>query len=709
MKKLFFFLQKTIWAITFLGIFTSVWAQPLIPCYKGGLWGFRDLEGNIIIACKYNDVNFFIDGVAHVKMGEKTGLINREGQEIASCDYDMILNFHKGIAVAKKNGKYGLLSIDGQEVVAFEYDFAVNFENGLARTRKDKLWGCVNTAGSFVVPVEYEHVSAPIDGLIKAQKNGNWGLLDTNGITLIPCNYQEIGDKLNHFRLVKQDNLWGLVNEGGALVVPCRYASISPFKEGKAKVTTENGQGYIDAQGHELIPCKYKGFNYFAYNDLLEHYLSLEWQKKEAKIKTQYQEIQSQSKIAYLWVKQNNLFGMIDTNEHLVVPFRYDSYEKTETGFIVQSGGKMGWVNNAAKEKISCTYNVLAEIKSGWLKALEESGWTIIDSSGQRISNQYFDEVADFSGQGFFTVRQGNDWGMINVKGEMVVPCQYEKIHSIYAQEQYFIVQKNKKEGLYIAGTGESIPCFYDDLEYTPNDLLIVKQNGKFGLITQGGLDIQSVHYDRVTYKEVEFNGQRMSYYNVEQNYHHGICDAEGKEIISCIYDQTLDFEKDFFIANQGGKLGLLGVKGEVFIPCKYEKIGNVNKEGYITVTNDHLTGLIHTTKGEILPCKYDNITLFRKNPNLIRVKIGSSYGLMDLTGKELLQLKYTQIEDFESNIAILQFDSKWQLYFVLESNIDATKYEEIEPFQAGFAWVKLDGKRGIVDKKGKSYFSQSR
>ena len=51
----------------------------LIPYRKGDKWGYANTQRNILITPKYNDAQWFSEGLAAVKIGSKWGyIINKE-------------------------------------------------------------------------------------------------------------------------------------------------------------------------------------------------------------------------------------------------------------------------------------------------------------------------------------------------------------------------------------------------------------------------------------------------------------------------------------------------------------------------------------------------------------------------------------------------------------------------------------------------------
>jgi serine/threonine protein kinase len=72
---------------------------------KGGLYGFLDKKGNIIIPLQYSDFSYPQEGLAAVKKGNKWGFINLQNQVMIPFKYDQPGNFKNGRAEVTVGGK----------------------------------------------------------------------------------------------------------------------------------------------------------------------------------------------------------------------------------------------------------------------------------------------------------------------------------------------------------------------------------------------------------------------------------------------------------------------------------------------------------------------------------------------------------------------------------------------------------------------------
>lgn len=138
-----------------------------------GKSGFMDLNGNLVIDCKYELVSDFVNGLARTAKDTGNGVklygyINKNGEEIAPQIYSDGKTPSEGlIAVSKTSSDgrklYGYIDYNGKEVIDFIYEDAASFQDGLAAVKKDGKYGYINISGETVVPFIYNEIFDNID------------------------------------------------------------------------------------------------------------------------------------------------------------------------------------------------------------------------------------------------------------------------------------------------------------------------------------------------------------------------------------------------------------------------------------------------------------------------------------------------------------------------------------------------------------------
>ena len=124
------------------------------------------------------------------------------------------------------------------------------------------------------------------------------------------------------------------------------------------------------------------------------------------------------------------------------------------------------------------------------------------DSEGNELFNKQFEEVCDFS-KGLAPVKQDGKWGLINTKGEGVIPCIYDE--ATWFSEGLARVGQNDKWG-FINTQGEVIaPCIYDNAWDFSEGLARVKQNDKWSIINkEGKVIVAECDWELTSWSKVE-------------------------------------------------------------------------------------------------------------------------------------------------------------------------------------------------------------
>lgn len=194
-------------------------------------YGYLDNRGQEIIPARYLEANDFTDGVAVVKLAERSyALIDRNGGQLAAYPYAYVGNPGDGLLPfqADENGKYGYIDEKGTVVLSPQFTVALPFRDGRA---------VVNTA----------------DGV-----SNRYGLIDRKGKFVIQPEYNEI-NPLGERRVAVgkaidparpyTGSLYALADTDGPLLTDFRFGGITEFDEGYASVFDNEATYWIDKNG----------------------------------------------------------------------------------------------------------------------------------------------------------------------------------------------------------------------------------------------------------------------------------------------------------------------------------------------------------------------------------------------------------------------------------------------------------------------------
>ena len=228
----------------------------------------------------------FRDGRALVRIDDKYGYINKNGYVIIPAIYDDASSFKEGKAAVCKNNKYGYIDTNGKTVIGFSYDSANSFSNGIARISKNNKYGFIDSDGKKLTPFIYEKTGAFSLGLCPVKIDGKYTFIDINGDFLLPPVFDWASDFSDGLATVSYDEKFGYINTKGELVISPNYSSLSQFCDGY------------------LICSKLNKYSY-------------------------------------------ELFGVIDENESVHIPFIYNSITYlSDNLFLVKQDSGFGVINN---------------------------------------------------------------------------------------------------------------------------------------------------------------------------------------------------------------------------------------------------------------------------------------------------------------------------------------------------------------------------
>ena len=250
---------------------------------ENNYWGYVDAGGNVALPFQYKEASSFMDGYAKVKAAEKNArlvLIDKTGRNVIPEGYsyfgDADWNYfstNEGVVLIYKSDTQGVrLLNEAGEIIKPDYG-GFDWVNGWEKPFSDGLaW----------IYSRYEGVAAIFDLAGRAVLKKYWGIdnifdrgdgyyhtadglvdKDGNVIAQWPKGVDGSGGKLHEglLRVYSGDTgtkRYGFMNMAGQVTVPCTYAEVGDFYGGVAPVENfANKWGLVDATGAEVLPLQY--------------------------------------------------------------------------------------------------------------------------------------------------------------------------------------------------------------------------------------------------------------------------------------------------------------------------------------------------------------------------------------------------------------------------------------------------------------------
>ncbi len=416
-------------------------------------------------------------------------------------------------------------------------------------------------------------------------------------------------------------------------------------------------------------------------------------------------------------------------------------YEKNV--LIYEEAGKKGLIDLNGKKITKANYTGIESLpyKEGELLAKTEKNVYILTSNGKEkmklgsdvdiVADGYLDNNNSNIKSGYITSKVTNNgmmYGYIDCKGKKILDIEYDKIERLSTEENYLIVRKNGKYGVY-KNNDVIINCNYQELKYEEDMNIYFVKRGN----TYGALDIKGNIIVPVEYKEIENKGvfiETLSFENERQAF---ALNGEKKDnylaynsIEKSKYDNTYIAITNEYIYE------ILDTTYKVVTNKEYDYIENILPELYLVREKSGKYGVLNYNNTQIVSNKYDIVQLIKdtellqamdveKNITALYNKYGNKIfeeedilvmvqdGFVKVfcnEGVKYFTLQGTEISSTEiyknNNIIGFYENGKWGFKNKNNEIVVEAKYDRIvEINENGFGGIKIDDKWGIIDSNG--------
>jgi WG containing repeat len=230
----------------------------LAPVRKGEKWGFVDKSGKVIVPLDWDRVGRFKEGLAPVEKGDKWGVVDNTGKVIAPPRWNYLFDYSEGLAAAEKDGKWGFIDRMGRTVVPYEWNGAYDFYEGVAQVFRNQKYEFIDKTDATITPVEWDSAGYFHEGLAAVKRGGKWGFIDKTGVTVIAVEWDGTDFFSEGLAAVEKDGNWGFIDRTGRVVIhpdwdgPLFLYTLH-FENGLSVVNKDDISGLIDNKGKLLL------------------------------------------------------------------------------------------------------------------------------------------------------------------------------------------------------------------------------------------------------------------------------------------------------------------------------------------------------------------------------------------------------------------------------------------------------------------------
>jgi len=429
----------------------SACAEEVPDLYRvlsGGLWGFIDSAGDVVVPAQYDFAYPYSNGFTVVIQGDyrdgKRAFLNAAGEQITDFVFDRAYHFVNGYGTATLAGKWGFVGPDGVPVGEFQWDGVTDFRDDYAQVRvgswRDGKWGMIDTAGREILAPEFGYISYAGEGAWWIGPDREHRALFHPGDP-IPRSFPYLsgGSFQSGFAVVSivlnSETYWILIDheETREFATP---TEISGYSEGIARVKSDNGYRYQRLNGEYLPGGPYDSASDFhdglarigvgaGWRDRLYGYIDTEG---TAIIEPVYASIGSFDEYGLAWFRLDDQYGFINRDGRIVARPIWQQTGTFHDGLCpVMRGERWGYIGLNGQLAIPLQYDYAYDFSEGWAVVRNgdyETGLrSYIDTSGAAMSPNRYQWAFNYTGS-LAHVAEGDyatgRFGYIDMTGDFV-------------------------------------------------------------------------------------------------------------------------------------------------------------------------------------------------------------------------------------------------------------------------------------------------
>lgn len=357
----------------FSGGYCKVWiADPDASVNPGEepplLAGLIDSTGRQVVPCLYNAVGLPADGRIGVSKDHLFGYTDLQGNLVIPLQYRDAAQFSfgraaVGVLLDSFFLYYTYIDTLGNQLFPPVYQRTLPFVDGYAPVRRYERWGVIDTLGNLVIPTVYELLTPPDHLTLFAGDSLGLSFFHLPNPTPLTPPYYFPVTPLSEGRIgVIRDEKQGFLDLSGDEVIPCVYDEVGLFRLGRTLARVEDLCGIIDTLGDTILPIRYhdrspKGMKYTYFDSLA-------------------------------LVELDGRLGFVDLQGNLVIPFYFDqAYNFSEGLAAVHKDGFWGYIDTHANIFLPFIFDIASPFSYGRADVYFRQRYHAIDRQGRCVKN----------------------------------------------------------------------------------------------------------------------------------------------------------------------------------------------------------------------------------------------------------------------------------------------------------------------------------
>jgi hypothetical protein len=339
----------------------------------------------------------------------------------------------------------------------------------------------------------------------------------------------------------------------------------------------------------------------------------------------------------YQW---GDFIGFIDIKGKYAIRPKYDAATDFHEGLsVVSKNDSVYFINKQNINPFSKVFSDALVFRNGIAPVKLNGKWFFINRQGQSISKNY-DEINELSDD-VYVVRIDNKYGTLDHFGQILIEPRFDKLGDFKCGHAYFT-----EAGLYgfVSKNGALHRAEFEWIsDFSKDQIAIIKQNNKYGLINALGKKILEPEYDQILKTDTNV-------FILILNDHYGFYTSEACYLSAVVYDYLRENVPEYYTDGKWFKLvkkddqALVDKNGVTFVNFgTYQEVG-FPTNGLMRVKQKNKYGFVDTKLVGVIPYKYSQAGDFKDNLALVKVKennvlINKAGNELFFTGAEIVRL----------------------------------------------------------------------
>jgi hypothetical protein len=694
-------------------------AQELVPYLMGSLYGYADLDGNLVVSADFDEAMPFESGIAAVQKGLNWGAIDSKGQIIVPFEYEFVeMGFmnETPMLFVGRNSLLGLFNTSGNKLLECEYEQVAFFgenivgcvpgqctifgkegnelvelvdekvifqeEQEILYTLNEKKVGFLDPQGEeFFATKKYSSIEPLGKSYVVVSKDEKKTIVSNQNTILDKEGAFEDASLLDQWVMVKKKGKWGLLNDAGSYTLLPDYEEIKVINEHLIAAKKAGKFGLFDYQGNSKSGFLYKRVDKIRGTDqYIKAYTNVNWN-----LLTSTGDATGINDVFALNIKaierdgipfKRDKWGVMNKNGEIIIEPIYTMIYTTKSGnFIVKKANKYGVVSANGTTLIEEKYDALQE-KDDYFLAQDKDKYIILDLQGN-VSGETLNRWSKqaFMPYNLFAVTDGELQGVLNANGDIIVPIKFNRLDTIHGM---IVGIQGKDKYIYYKNGRQIFEDPYIDFEMTTLGLKV------------------KLEEDNITY---------MGLYNLKDD--RWFLEPKWKRIIPFNDDRffTLQSRIDFY--------GIADTNYQILVEPIYEKLFPLSKNSalYLKQT-DQGYYLMRIDEELVYEEPFELVSIWRGaelGDFIFLVSRNDMYGLMNTEGKMLLDVEYQEIAEnkhLDESYFRIGKNGKQGMIDHKGNIVIQPVYKDIEELDSGWFWVleSRDSKKYLINHEGKAF-----